>query len=117
MKVKRANVVVSGPSLGLIVNAVCPQTMPVLPMTRHCGFIGEKVTLSAWAKFASASCRRVAFPSTANGENGGNATICSCQEARVCAGITAGYRRDNLLEGRLQFIDVSHSFRSPQRVA
>src|ERR1700722_16525890 len=81
IKVKRAKVVLSGPSLGLIVNAVCPKTSPVLPMTRHCGLIGEKVTLSALAKFASAACRSVALPSTANGENGGNATICSCHIA------------------------------------
>src|SRR5437867_3052181 len=78
-KVKRAKVVVNGPSLGLTDSAVCPQTIPVLPMTRHWGLIGVNDTLSLLAKFASASCRSVALPSMGKGEKGGKATICSCQ--------------------------------------
>ena len=65
-KVKRANIVLSGPSLGFLVSAVCPYTIPVLPITRHSGLIGENVALSVLAKLASASGRSVAFPSTAN---------------------------------------------------
>src|SRR5262249_50822075 len=50
-------------------------------MTRHCGLIGMREPLSTLAKFASASCRTAAFPSTGNGEKGGKATICSCHRA------------------------------------
>ena len=78
-KVKRAKVVVYGPSLGLMERAVCPQTIPVLPRTRHCGLMGAKDTLSLLVKLASAKGRSAALPSTGNGEKGGKATICSCQ--------------------------------------
>src|SRR2546427_5499089 len=62
-KVKRAKVVVSGPSLGLTDRAVCPQTIPVLPMTRHWGLMGVNETVSLLAKLASAKGRRAALPS------------------------------------------------------
>jgi hypothetical protein len=82
-KVNRLNSTRSGPSLGLRASDMCPQTMPVVPITRHCGLIGVNVTPSACAKFASASWRKVAFPSTGKGEKGGKATICSCQKEEL----------------------------------
>ena len=49
VKVERANTVVIGPSFGLSTIAVCAQTTPVAPMTRHCGLIWVALALSLFA--------------------------------------------------------------------
>ena len=56
VRVPRVNVVVAGPSLGLKVFVKYVWTIPVLPMTRNCEFIGLTVVLSREEKvFCSAA--------------------------------------------------------------
>src|SRR5215467_13220490 len=76
-------------SLGLSANVKCDQTIPVVPMMRHCGLIGVVVTLSLSADTVRKNCWRAAFPSTGNGESGGKKTSSSCTRAEKASRLRA----------------------------